>query len=80
MLGAGEIQEDYWFPRSDVGGVEGAAGIGYMVTEEVEVQAGIDVRRYFFTMNPEPGDRWIAGGGADQYLAGSIGASWVPGR
>ena len=80
MLGAGEIQEDYWFPRSDVGGVEGALGIGYMVTDDIEVQAGVDVRRYFYTMNPEPGDLWIAGGAADQYLAGSIGASWVPGR
>jgi hypothetical protein len=78
MLGAGEIESDVWFPRLSVGGVEAGVVVGYAVTETIEVQAGVDVRRYYYTMNPEPGDPWIAGGGADQYLAGALGLSWVP--
>ena len=79
VLSAGEIENEYWFPRLDVSGVQGTATVGYALTDDLEAQLSFDWRRYFYTMNPEPGDPWIAGGAADQYLTGAVGVEWVPG-
>ncbi|MBL9016862.1 MAG: hypothetical protein JNL83_21925, partial [Myxococcales bacterium] len=47
-------------------------------TPWLDVQARLDLRRYFFAMNPEPGDPWIAGGATDQYFGGAIGFAVSP--
>jgi len=76
VLDFGGISDDLWFPRSDVGGIELQAGIGYELDVGIEIRAMFDLRRYFYTMNPEVGDPWIAGGALDQYLSGSLGLAW----
>jgi len=40
--------------------------------------ARLDTRRYFFAMNPEVGDPWIAGGATDDYIGGAIGLAISP--
>ena len=78
LLGMGGMTESTWFPRATGAGVDGSAGVALHVTPWLEVQARVDVRRYFFAMNPEPGDPWIAGGATDQYVGGAIGLAVSP--
>ncbi len=69
LVGTGDLGSDAWFPRQTGAGVDAAAGVRYAVAGPVELHAGLDLRRYFFAMNPEPGDPRIAGGAVDQYVA-----------
>lgn len=78
LLGIGGMTEAAWFPRATGAGIDGSAGIAFHVTPWLDVQARLDLRRYFFAMNPEPGDPWIAGGATDQYLGGALGLAISP--
>ncbi len=78
LLGMGGMTEEMWFPRASGAGIDGSVGIAYHVTPWLAVQARVDLRRYYFAMNPEPGDPWIAGGATDQYLGGAIGLAVSP--
>jgi len=78
LLGLGGMRDDSWFPRATGAGIDGSAGIAFHVTPWLDVQARLDLRRYFFAMNPEPGDPWIAGGATDQYFGGAIGLAVSP--
>jgi hypothetical protein len=73
----GEIGSAQWFPRASVGGVEGDLGLGLRVGD-VELRALFAWRRFFYAMNPEPGDRRVAGGAVDQYLSGVLTLTWIP--
>jgi len=78
LLGTGDLTGDAWFPRATGNGIDAGAGITLHATRWLAFHARVDLRRYFFAMNPEPGDTWIAGGAADQYFGGAIGASVSP--
>ena len=78
LLGLGGMTEATWFPRATGNGLDGSAGIAFHVTPWLDVQARVDLRRYFFAMNPEPGDPWIAGGATDQYFGGALGLAISP--
>jgi len=67
---AGDIQSDRWFPHASVGGVDAGLQAGYEVVDGLDLLVGFDFRRYFYSMNPEPGDARIAGGALDEYIAG----------
>lgn len=75
ILDAGDVTTDIWFPRASVGGLDLGAQVGYAFIPEMDVVAGVDYRRYFYTLNPEPGDRRVAGGALDQFVALSLGLS-----
>ncbi|MBA3465374.1 MAG: hypothetical protein H0T46_35915 [Deltaproteobacteria bacterium] len=78
LLGLGGMTDASWFPRATGAGIDGSAGIAFHVTPWLDVQARVDLRRYFFAMNPEPGDPWIAGGATDQYFGGALGLAISP--
>lgn len=78
LLGMGGMTEAMWFPRASGAGIDGSAGLAFHVTPWLNIEARVDLRRYFFAMNPEPGDPWIAGGATDQYLGGAIGLAVSP--
>ncbi|HWO10164.1 MAG TPA: hypothetical protein VNN80_11810 [Polyangiaceae bacterium] len=82
---AGQIQNDEWFPNSDVGGVDVGLTAGYAVSERFTVTLGADFRNFFYSMNSreadfgiESGDRNpVAGGANDMYFAGMLMASYA---
>jgi hypothetical protein len=76
-LTTGEIASEDWFPRLDAGGVEAEAGIGFAV-DDVELRALFTMRRFFYAMNPEPGDARVVGGAVDQYLSGALRFTYRP--
>jgi hypothetical protein len=72
FLSVGEIAN--WFPRASAGGVELSAFATYNVTPAVYARASAAYQRTFFDFNSKPGDKNVAGGATDQYLAMSVGA------
>jgi hypothetical protein len=68
VLDSGQIATSDYFPRLTVAGVEAGVGAAWQFSSPWEVRVGVDYRRYFFNMHPEPGDRLIAGGALDNYV------------
>lgn len=73
---AGEVGSDAWFPRMDVAGLDLGAHAGYEVIPRVSLLVGARYRRYWYSMNPEPGDPFVAGGALDSYITGWAGLGW----
>jgi hypothetical protein len=68
VLDSGQIATSNYFPRLTVAGMEAGVGAAWQFSSPWEVRVGVDYRRYFFSMHPEPGDRLIAGGALDNYV------------
>jgi hypothetical protein len=76
----GDVGSDRWFPHASAGGLDLGIEGGYEVLTRLDLVAGLDYRRYFLSMNSEPGDANVAGGALDQYIVGYIGAEYrLPG-
>jgi hypothetical protein len=82
LFGTGEIDRVEWFPRQTGAGLDASLGLGYQFTDSWGMHASAELRRYFFSLSPAPGDAWIAGGLLDQYWSGSLRLSyrWPPKR
>ena len=76
LLSSGELDRVQWFPRNDGAGIDALLGVGYQMTESWGLHASVELRRYFFSLLPAPGDAWIAGGLLDQYWSGSLRLSY----
>ncbi|MCB9556485.1 MAG: hypothetical protein H6707_10310 [Deltaproteobacteria bacterium] len=74
VLSAGEIGGEAFFPRAVVTGVDGDIRLSRQVVSWLELELGVQLRRYFFKMNSVPGDARVAGGAVDQYLSGTLSA------
>jgi hypothetical protein len=68
LLGAGDLATNY-FRRATAAGVEAQLGLAIGLAHGVELRVLADARRYFFAMNPQVGDTWIAGGALDHHLS-----------
>lgn len=71
ILKPGQIK-DVYFKNLSVGGIDAAAGVGYALTQMIELRAGIDVRRYFYNFKVQQGDPYLVGGAIDQYITGTF--------
>lgn len=76
LLSAGEIGSAAYFPRQRSGGVDASVGVSVKVASAV-VRASAEYRRYFFTLNPQPGDALVAGGALDEYWSGTLSVGWA---
>ncbi|MCU0654567.1 MAG: hypothetical protein MUF64_04520 [Polyangiaceae bacterium] len=56
------------FPRIEAGSVDARLGVALPLHERFELRLGGDYQRFFSSFNPEPGDRFVAGGALDQSL------------
>lgn len=74
MLYFGEIRTNNWFRRTTGMGVEVGAAVGLRLTQNLEVRAGVEMRRFGLAFNVRPSDlqsnanQKVAGGAIDQYL------------
>jgi hypothetical protein len=81
VQGYGQLGESEWYPHISGGGVEGALGVGYALSELFEVNAGFGLTRFFMSINPELTDAGVqdnlrvAGGVVDQYMAILLGVT-----
>lgn len=65
------------FPHATVGGVDANIGLGVGVTKGLEARLSFNYSRFFYSMKPEPGEPYIAGGALDQLSSVHIGAAYV---
>ncbi len=76
VFSAGGIEDEVWFPKASVGGVEADVVLGYQLESGLVIRLGFDWRRYFYSMNVDLTSPWIVGGAVDQYLGGSLGIAY----
>lgn len=67
---------DARFPRMDAGVVDGRLGLAVPLVPRLEARVWGEYTRYFFTLNPEPGDRFVAGGALDQFATVHLDAAF----
>jgi hypothetical protein len=65
VLSGGQITSSEYFSRATVMAVDFSLGGAVALAKGLEVRLSADWRRYFFAMNPMPGDPLIAGGAVD---------------
>jgi hypothetical protein len=58
-----------FFPRSNVAGADAELEARYAIAPWFQVRAGLEWRRYWFALNTQPGDLFIAGSATDQSFA-----------
>lgn len=87
----GQIQNEDWFPRSDVGGVDVGLTAGYALSNRFTLLLGLDFRNFFYSMNSREADfgldddldptgegrNPVAGGANDMYFAGMLTARYA---
>jgi hypothetical protein len=68
LLALGELGQEPYFPDSGGMGLEGALGLGYRLSRQLEVRATFHLTRYSHTYRTEPTSTYAAAGASDQYL------------
>jgi hypothetical protein len=76
VFSLGSIGTYLWFPEAKANGMDAGLMFGFAIPKGFEVRLGADYRRYGFSLNPVPGDPYVAGGALDQYWGFSIGLAW----
>jgi len=76
LFGTGQLSEPDWFPNNSGAGLEAGGVLGFLLADWVELRAAFEYRRFWFSLNPEPGDARIAGGALDNYFKGSLGVAF----
>lgn len=76
VFSPGEVTDDEWFPNASLAGIDARLRVGYAVIDNLEVQAGFELVRYFASFDPEPGDFPVAGGAIDQRWSAALGVAY----
>jgi hypothetical protein len=75
VLSSGEL--DTRFPKASAGGVEAELGGAFTIVPGLEARLTADYRRFFFTMHPNPGAVYVAGGALDQFGSANAEVAYV---
>jgi hypothetical protein len=65
------------FPRETVGGLEASLGAAWLMSPHFELSVGAGYSRFFYNMNPVPGDANVAGGAVDEMEQLSLAFSYL---
>jgi len=65
------------FPHHKVNGVDANLGLGVGLAKGLEARLTYRYTRFFYTMNPEPGEAYIAGGALDLMSSLHLGAAYA---
>ncbi len=71
IFSGGRVTTQY-FPNSQTGGVDGHVTLGLSLSKSFAVDGTVRYVRYFYNMQPEVSDTYVAGGALDQYLTASL--------
>jgi len=75
MLSTGDMAA--LFPRESVGGFDARLTGAYRFGQNVELSLGVEYTRFFYSMNPVPGDANVAGGALDELAGLSLGLAYL---
>jgi hypothetical protein len=70
--GVGEL-----FPRSRAGGVDASIGVAKKVSPGIELSLDLAYTRFYYDLQPQPGDRYVAGGALDEMASLSLGLTYL---
>ncbi len=76
VLSMGDLGSRLWFPNASMAGLDAELKLGYQLSSSLEISLGGEMRRYFASFSPNPGDFPVAGGAVDQFLSGSLGLTY----
>ena len=77
VLEAGEIISADWFYTGKVNGLTASFGGRYRVAGLIAIGIEAEYQHYFYDFDPEPSDRFIAGGALDQMVTISLAVDLV---
>jgi hypothetical protein len=66
-----------YFARASVGGIEGRIGVAHAIARGFELSLEIAYTRFYYSLHPQPGDAYVAGGALDQMTRGSLGLTYL---
>jgi len=75
VLSAGYVGSH--FPRADIGGVDVSVGLTVKLPKRLELGLSGQYQRYFYDMNSQPGDPFVAGGALDEFVTGELALAYV---
>jgi hypothetical protein len=75
VLAAGDVAAR--FPKASVAGVEAELGGSMAIAWGLEARVTASYRRFFYGMNPTPGDTYVAGGALDELASVQAGLAYV---
>jgi hypothetical protein len=75
VMSSGEVGDR--FPRSRVGGVLAELGGAVTFATSFEARLTVSYRRFFYSMNPTPGDAYVAGGALDEFGGAQASLAYV---
>jgi hypothetical protein len=64
-----QFHSSQFFPRSNVAGADAEVEARYAIAPWFQVRAGLEWRRYWFALNTQPTDMFVAGSATDQSFA-----------
>jgi hypothetical protein len=72
VLSAGDVAQR--FPQASEGGIDANLQGAFTILPGLEARLTVSYRRFFYSMNPVPGDSYVAGGALDEFwrLNGSL--------
>lgn len=73
LFSSGDPISAAYFTGGSANGLTARAGFKIGLSDNFAVLAGVSYQHYFFKFTPQVGDRFVAGGALDQFLAGRIG-------
>lgn len=77
LTSTGELGTEAYFSRAGGFGVDAGAGVSVELIDNLQVRASFDWTRYFLSLRPQEGARFVAPSAADQFVGGSVALQWV---
>jgi hypothetical protein len=65
------------FPRETVGGIDAGLGLAWMMAPGMELSLDASYVRFYYSLLPQPGDSYVAGGALDEMAALSLGFTYL---
>ncbi len=71
IFSGGRVTNQY-FPNSQTGGIDGHVTLGLSLSKSFALDGTVRYVRYFYDLQPEVSDTYVAGGALDQYVTASL--------
>ncbi|MGH7437378.1 MAG: hypothetical protein ACRENE_17000, partial [Polyangiaceae bacterium] len=65
------------FPRARTGGVDASIGVARTMAPGIELSLDVAYTRFYYSLLPQPGDRYVAGGALDEMASLSLGLTYL---
>lgn len=75
VLSTGQVGK--LFPRASAGGIDASLGLSRMMAPGIELSLDVQYTRFYYSLLPQPGDSYVAGGALDEMACVSLGLTYL---